>query len=258
MSPQWWQTIWLQLAAFAVLVASVALVARAWSHRRLRLQIAKLERESAVERERSRIARNIHDDVGASLTQISLLTQATSPQSPEAEKLNRIYETAREITRSFDEIVWAVNPHYDTLESFISYLTDFAQKFLVMAGIRCRLHIPAPLPSIPLSSETRHDLFLCCREALNNVVKHAGASEVVVRLVFTAPKLVIVIADNGRGMSSGRAGPTAERVFTGHGVENLHQRMERRGGSCSIESPAAGGTTVTLTIDISTTNQIPP
>ncbi len=256
MPRRWWQTIWFQIAAFGVLVAGVTLVVRAWSHRRLRLQIEKLERESAVDRERARIARNIHDDVGASLTRISLLTQATSPNSPEAEKLNRIYETAREITRSFDEIVWAVNPHYDTLESFISYLTDFAQQFLGVAGIRCRLDIPATLPSIPLSSDTRHDLFLCCREALNNVVKHAAASEVVVRLIFTAPRLVIIIADNGRGMSSGRAEPAAGRVSAGHGVGNLRQRMERRGGSCTIESPASGGTTVTLTIEISPTSPI--
>ena len=255
---QWWQTVWFQLAALGVLITSVTLVARAWSHRLLRLRIEKLEREGAVARERARIAQNIHDDVGASLTRISLLTQATSPDSPEAEKLNRIYETAHEITRSFDEIVWAVNPHSDTLDSFVSYLTDFAQQFLGVAGIRCRLDIPANLPAMPLSSDTRYDLFLCCREALNNVVKHAGASEVVVRLVFTAPKLVVIIADNGRGTSAGRAEPANGRVSTGHGVVNLHQRMARRGGSCVIESPSAGGTTVTLTVEIATTNPISP
>jgi signal transduction histidine kinase len=253
---RWWQTIWAQIAAFGALVVAITLIARAWFNRRLKRRIEKLEHETALARERARIAQNIHDDVGASLTRISLLTQASSPTSPDADNLNRIYETTREITRSLDEIVWAVNPQDDTLESFVSYMADFAQKFLAVASIRCRLDLPATLPSISLSSETRHNLFLCCREALNNVVKHAGASEVAVRLVFAASNLTIVIADNGRGLSSERSAPAPDRVSAGHGVGNIQQRMQRLGGSCSIVSPAAGGTMVTLTVRACIANQV--
>lgn len=250
---RWWQAAWAQTAGFVLLVAGVGAAARAWSHRRLRRRIEKLEREGAIARERARIAQNIHDDVGASLTRISLLTQATAPKSPDAENMNRIYETAKDITRSLDEIVWAVNPQYDSLESFISYLTDFAQKFLGVAGIRCRLDIPANLPSLPLASELRHHLFLCCREALNNVVKHAGASEVLIRVSLPGSRLSVVIGDNGRGLGTPGAA-AAERVSSGHGLGNLRERMERVGGRCEIESSTAGGTHVTLTVEVNAGN----
>ncbi len=248
--PEWWQSVWFQLSAFAAIVLVVALIVRAWSHRRLKIRLERLERETAIVRERARIAQNIHDDVGASLTRISLLTQATQPETqPQAENLNRIYETTREITRSLDEIVWAVNPQCDTLESFAEYLADFAQKFLSVAGIRCRLDIPASLPAIALTSQTRHDLFLCCREALNNVVKHAQASEVTLRLAHTPPTLVIAISDNGRGMAS-RPSSAIDRVSAGHGLENMRRRMKALGGTCSITPGAERGITVTLRIDL--------
>jgi signal transduction histidine kinase/ligand-binding sensor domain-containing protein len=248
--PRWWQTILFQLSAFALLVAAITLMARVWFHRRLRRRLEKLERESAVARERARIAQNIHDDVGASLTRISLLTQAGIPHSPDAENLNRIYETAREITRSLDEIVWAVNPQDDTLESFASYLTDFAQKFLDVAGIRCRLAIPAALPAIPLSSETRHHLFLCCREALNNVVRHAGASEVVIQLALQERSLLLAISDNGHGLPTSATAASPDRSSSGHGLANLQERMRRLGGQCTVQSSSSGGTIVTLTVTL--------
>ncbi|PTX92744.1 hypothetical protein DB354_13180 [Opitutus sp. ER46] len=188
---------------------------------------------------------------------MSLLTQASSPLSPEAPKLERIYETAREITRSLDQIVWAVNPQYDSLESFVGYLTDFAQPFLGLARVRCRLDIPAVLPPIVLSGETRHQLFLCCREALNNVVKHARATEVTVRLAWTAPRLRIVIADDGRGLAAAAA-DTPERGRSGHGLANLRERMARLGGSGTVGPAAEGGTVVTLVVALAGDGTLSP
>ena len=245
--PRWWQSIWFRLGAVAAVTAALTLIIRAWSHRRLRRRIANLERDTDVARVRARIAQDIHDEVGASLTRISLLTQTSAPNSPDAENLERIDETAREVTRSLDEIVWAVNPHHDSLESFVNYLTEFAQKFLGAARIRCRLVIPPQVPAIALPSEMRHDLFLCCREALNNVVKHAGASEVTLRLAIAGTTLVVTIADNGRGLPAEPATSPAERISSGHGRRNLMDRMHRLGGACVVESVLAGGTSVTLT-----------
>ncbi|MGC4071903.1 MAG: triple tyrosine motif-containing protein [Nibricoccus sp.] len=248
---RWWQTSLVEFAGVAAGVGAIVILVRAWSHRRLRLRVERLERENAVATERARIARNIHDDVGASLTRISLLTQATASRSQDTSQLNRIYETASEITRSLDEIVWAIDPQDDTLESFVSYLTDFAQQFLDLAGVRCRLHIPASLPATALSSEVRHNLFLCCRELLNNVVKHAAADEVIIRLEFSPPELEIVIEDNGRGiLLDGAMEPQADRVSTGHGVRNVAERIERLGGTMRIETPATGGTRVVLNVKI--------
>lgn len=247
--PLWWQRTWIQAGSVVLLIAGITAAARGWAHRRLRLKLEKLERETAVARERARIAQNIHDDVGASLTRISLLTQAASPEAlPQSSNLARIYETTREITRSLDEIVWAVNPQYDSLESFVDYLTNFAQKFLSVAGIRCRLQIPADLRQLPITSQTRHDLFLCCREALNNVVQHSHATEVVLSLSLEAGRLVVRISDNGRGLDA--SGPAVDRVSSGHGQKNMQERMHSIGGTCRISAAPGGGVVVTLELDI--------
>lgn len=250
---QWWQTRVFQAGALLALIAAVGAVVRAWSHRRLRARLEKLERESALARERARIAQNIHDDVGASLTRISLLTQTSSPAGG-ADNLNQIFDTAREITRSLDEIVWAVNPEHDTLDSFITYLSEFAQKFLQLANVRCRFDVPATVPSVSLASEVRHDLFLCCREALNNIVKHAGATEVVLRLTYAAPVLTIMLADNGRGLAPLPKTAADDRVSSGHGLRNLQLRMQQLGGTVSFSVSPGGGTTVALSLALKPSN----
>lgn len=243
----WWQQGITVGTALCLLVGGVAVIARAWSTRRLRRRLEGLQREHAIERERARIARNIHDDVGASLTHISLLTQTTrGDHAPE--QLQRIHETTREITRSLDEIVWAIDPQHDTLESFAGYLGSYAQRYLQAANIRCRLEIPEQLPTSPLTSQMRHDLFLCCREALHNVVKHAHASAVTLRMGAESKRLTISIEDDGVGLGDpGKTSPPG----SGNGLRNMDQRMQALGGSFRIAPNPARGARVTLSIPLS-------
>lgn len=271
--PRWWQTWWFRIAAVFAATLAVALTVRAWSHRRLRERLERLERERAIERERRRIAQNIHDDLGANLTRISLLTQhARHAASSGAGYFEQIHSTATDITRSMDEIVWAVNPKYDDLESLAGYLGDFAQGFLSVAGIRCRLDVPAQLPSIGLSSQTRHHLFLSCKEALNNVVKHAAADEVTITLAIRGDRLVISIQDNGHGLAAPevvpasanaaaqRNGPAgshdgltvvSEHRFTaGAGLANMRHRMTELNGTCDIQTVEGKGVAVTFTVPL--------
>src|SRR5207244_8731794 len=134
---------------------------------------------------RPRIAKDIHDELGASLTRITMLSQAARDgleHSPAAAEVDRIYDTARDLTRAMDEIVWAVNPQHDTLDSLATYLGKFAQDFLAAAHIRCRLDVPMQLPTWPLTAEIRYNLFLAFKEAVNNAVKHAHTSEVWISL----------------------------------------------------------------------------
>ena len=190
----------------------------------MRRKLERLERQRAVERERARIAKDIHDDLGASLTRITMLSQSAPGELDRARagraKLDRIYGTARELTRSMDEIVWAVNPQHDTLDSLASYLGKFAQDFLGAAGIRCRLDVPLQFPAWPLTAEVRHNLFLAFKEALHNVVKHAAATEVRITLTPAEGSFVWEVEDNGRGFDSGTpenvaaAAPTALRPAT--------------------------------------------
>src|SRR5207302_6183095 len=138
--PWFWQTLWFKTAALTIGAALVAVAVLAVTRRRLRRKLEALEQQRALERERARIARDIHDDLGASLTSITMLSQTVRSEL-EAEPqtvadVDQIYRTARELTRAMDEIVWAVNPKHDTLDSLATYLGRFAQEFLSSAGIR--------------------------------------------------------------------------------------------------------------------------
>jgi signal transduction histidine kinase/ligand-binding sensor domain-containing protein len=260
--PLWWQTAWFQLAVAAAFVALVVLVVRAVSHRRLRLRLERLERESAIERERIRIARNIHDDLGASLTRISLLTQTAkrSEGTPESRQLGQIYETVRQITRSMDEIVWAVNPKNDHLDGLATYLVSYAQSFLSVAGIRCRLDLPDHLPAVSVTSQTRHSLYLCLKEALNNIVKHSGASEVTVAMRTVANSFTLAVSDNGRcggkngqgngnGNGNGHGAHHELRIIPGQGLNNIAQRVTEMAGTYEF-TPPGNGTGAKLTINV--------
>ncbi|HWA27417.1 MAG TPA: two-component regulator propeller domain-containing protein [Lacunisphaera sp.] len=253
--PAWWQTPWAQMGGVAVLVALVGVGVRTWSHRRLRRRLERSESARLVEHERARIARNIHDDLGASLTRISLLTQAAQQENTaHSPTLDKIYEATRAITRSMDEIVWAVNPQQDNIESLVYYLGNFAPNFLGAANIRCRLESPSTLPDTPLTSQIRHHLYLCCKETLHNVVKHAAATEVVIRISAGQGVLAIAIADNGRGLTATNgATPDALRADPGHGLANLRQRMAEIRGTCEFAASPGGGTTVTFTVPLAAT-----
>ena len=138
-------------------------------------------------------------------------------------------------------MVWAVNPRHSTLESLARYLSRFAADFLAPAGLRVRLDVPFDLPEIDLSPEQRHNLYLACREVLNNVVRHAQASEVQLRNDVTDQKLTIALVDDGRGFVPGDADD-------GEGLENLRRRLAENGGACEIVSHPGHGTTVTFSI----------
>ncbi len=250
-NPPWWRQPWFEFAVALTLLGSIWAATRAWSHRRLKRRLRAAEHARAIERERTRIARDIHDDIGATLTRISLLTQAAQREAgAHAGTFEKIYESTRSVTRALNEIVWAVNPRHDNLESLIYYLSNFAQELLGAAGIRCRLESPNPPPAATLESQLRHAIFLCCREALHNVVKHAAATEVTLRIAATERELTITVTDNGRGLAE-RAGGTAPGLASGNGLVNMQQHMADVGGRCTVAPAPAGGTAVTFRVPLS-------
>jgi len=256
--PYFWQTWWFRVLGGLATAALAGGIAWYDTRRRMRRRLEKLEREQAVERERSRIAKDIHDDLGASLTRITMLSQSARDEAelpaPVAKNLDRIFGTARELTRAMDEIVWAVNPHHDTLESLANYLSRFAYDFLSVAEIRCRLDLPLQLPAVPVTTEVRHNLFLAFKEALNNVVKHAAASEVQVALKLEGHQLMLTVADNGPSfaINDPAAQPPAnpDRILHGQGLLNMKRRLAEIGGVCEIQGVAGQGTTVTFSVPL--------
>ena len=250
--PHFWQTWWFHFLSGLAAVTLAGGIAWFDTRRRMRRRLEKLERAQAIERERSRIAHDIHDDLGAQLTRITMLSESAREELADpaqlTDDLNQIYDTAREATRAMDEIVWAVNPKHDTIESLASYLEKFGFDYLDAVGIRCRLNLPAKLPPHQLTTEVRHNLFLAYKEALHNAVKHAGATEVRIAIAFEAKTLELVVEDNGRGFSLNdgtNKGPREQgRTAGGNGLENMNRRVRDIGGECQIHSEPGRGTKV--------------
>jgi len=255
--PYYWQTTWFRVLGGAA--TALAAGGAVWfeTRQRMRRRLERVERQRDIERERARIAQDIHDDLGASLTRIAMLSQSDRGEIPSPDlmtkNLDRIFATARELTRAMDEIVWAVNPRHDRLDSLANYLSRFAQEYLSVAEIRCRLNLPLSLPTLPVSAEVRHNLFLAFKEALHNIVQHAGASEVRVDLKVDAAQLALKVADDGRGFDTttpadGSVAPG--RIACGNGLSNMQRRLMAIGGVCEICSEPGRGTAVTLTVPL--------
>jgi signal transduction histidine kinase/streptogramin lyase len=256
--PHVWQVWWFRVALAVAAAGAVAALAVSVTRLRVRRKLEVLESQRALERERARIARDIHDDLGASLTRITLLSQSVRSELEGDHRagadVDQIYSTARELTRSMDEIVWAVNPRHDTLDSLATYLGRFAQHYLNAAGIRCRLDLPLDLPARALTAEIRHNVFLAFKEVLHNVVKHAKATEVHLSLELRPEGFMLAIADNGRGFTwHPGQDPAAEpadghRLESGNGLANMQKRLEEIGGCCGWDTAPGEGTSAKLVV----------
>lgn len=261
--PSWW-TLQRLLIVVGILLVGLAFTAiwitqlrRLVEQRttQLRQEIRERERvehQHAIEAERSRIARDLHDDLGASLTEISVL--ASTGQRPglgEASHPNLFHSIAgkaRSLIAALDVIVWAVDPEDNSLQSLADYLTGYAEDFFSHTNISCRFKVPVTFPQVTLDGRVRHDLLMVVKEAFNNIVRHSEATEVEFRMAGEGNLLEIIIADNGRGFD-----PALAR--DGHGLKNLPARLEKLGGKCELESHAGGGTTVKIRLPLAGTTE---
>jgi signal transduction histidine kinase/ligand-binding sensor domain-containing protein len=249
--PFFWEITWFTLLVAAMALALVTAIVRRYYRRQGMRELQEMEQRTALERERARIARDIHDEVGAGLTEVAMLSELA--QEDEAhpgelrEHLDGIFRRARVLTQSLNEIVWAINPANDTLESFLSYIGEFAQEFLEAANVACRLELPADPPPVVVSASVRHHLCLAIKEALHNTVKHAGATEAHLLVNLTNRKLTVVIRDNGRGFS-----PDATPGMGQDGLVNLQKRLAEIGGQFRQESEPGRGTRTELSVELPT------
>jgi signal transduction histidine kinase len=246
--PPMWQRAWFWAALTLGAAGLSAWLVRRAMQRRMQRRVEQIERQSLLESERARIARDIHDDLGANLAEIAMLSELAQDDLPEREpvraQLNEIFLRAQGTARRLDEIVWAINPANDSIEHLAGYLGKFAQDHLALARIRCRLDVPETLPSAPITSTQRHHLFLAAKEALHNAVKHGAPTEVAVRMAVEERRLIVTIEDNGAGFTDSTA-TQAHR-----GSANMRQRLEQIGGTFERRSAPGGGTTVTFTLPL--------
>lgn len=240
--PPLWQRGWFIALASAVIVIVAASLAWAAARWRVRRQLAELKLEQALAAERARIARDLHDQLGSGLTDIAFLGDALRMDSGSTEAAE-VSARARELTRAMDETVWALNPEKDTFQSLISYLGHAVPGWLRPAGIHCRLDLPDESVRFGLSARVRQQLYLACKEAVHNAVKHSGASVVTLRVEQVGQELVITLGDDGGGFDP-------VEVCAGHGLANLRQRMEDLGGTAHIDSAPGRGTTVVFRLSL--------
>lgn len=246
--PAYWQTAWFRVAAWVAFGGLVAGGVRYRYVQKMRRKLRRLEQARAVEQERMRIARDIHDDLGARLTHMAFLSDMVAGEigatGKAGERLVKLADSSREAIRSLDEIVWAVNPHKDSLPDFVDYLSHHANEFFRASPTRCRQNLPLIIPDLALPTDLRHHLFLACKEAFTNVSKHAHATDVWLQLTVTGTALEIVIEDNGRGFAA------ANSDNGRNGLANLNNRLVAIGGRCRVESQPGRGTRVLLQVQL--------
>jgi ligand-binding sensor domain-containing protein/signal transduction histidine kinase len=250
-APFVWERWWFRAGALGAFAFAVAAAVRYVSFRRLRSRLHVLQQQTALDQERARLARDLHDDLGSRLTEIVLLSgmaleETTNPEKA-GERVQQIATAARTGIKSLDETVWAVNPRNDTLPHLINYLSGFAASFLEAADIRLRVDAPDVLPPRAISAEARHHVLLVAKEALNNVVRHALAGEVSLRVSVAEDSADITIEDNGRGFDRSPDDALAD------GLRNMRQRMQEIGGRLDLHSEPGVGTRITFQVPAKST-----
>jgi ligand-binding sensor domain-containing protein/signal transduction histidine kinase len=247
LQPHFWETRWFRgvagIVGLAALAGTVNLVAR----RRYKRRLAQLETRAAIERERLRISQDMHDEIGSILTRVSILsdvgqTETNGETAPQ--QFERIGSQVRAAVVALDEIVWATNPVDDNLPRFAEYVGRFADECFENTNVRCWQEMPTDLPELPLRADVRHNVFLAVKEALNNVLKHSGATEVWLRLKLTNSRISLQIDDNGHGFTPDSAKPG------GNGLGNMKSRLAECGGTVELASSPGQGVRIRLVFPI--------
>lgn len=255
LEPHFWETRWFMALIILSAAGVVGGSARFITRRRMARRLALLEQQHAVEKERARIARDMHDELGAKLTRISfqgamaLRCQENPPNTDE--HITKMSETARELVLSLDQIVWAVDPENDSLESLANYICRYAGEFVENSPIHCKFNIPRKLPACHLSTEVRHNIFLAVKEALNNVLKHSGATHVLLTISADAGRFEVAIADDGHGLADPTDVPSGGPRRVGHGLVNMRERLVSINGIFELKSKPGRGVEVRFIVPLS-------
>ena len=231
--PPWWLTWWFKSIVAIVLIGLTLLALRYYINRKLELQRVMLEKKQAIEKERTRIATDMHDDLGAGLSQIKFLSEAIGMKRqkhlPIEEEVSSIRSFSDEMIDKMGEIVWALNEKNDTLSDLLSYTRSYAVEYLSQNGIKCHIEEPENIPPLNVSGEFRRNIYLTVKEALHNIVKHAQATEVWITIEI-ATWLVIKIRDNGIGIDN------SSRSSFGNGLVSMKNRIKELKGVFEAES----------------------
>lgn len=247
--PSWWQTWWALAVAIALFAAVIAWLARLWSHRKLRQRLRALEHRHALEQERARIARDLHDELGGSVTQLGMLAerlrQQTGPGDLQA-GLGQMAWRARRLAGDVESIVWAVSPRNTAWPGLANFIAHFARRFFRDSGIECQIDGLDTIPDRPVSPEAQHNVLAVAKESMNNIAKHARARRVTLTMDGTGEVFVLCIRDDGIGFD-----PNAPEHAERNGLSNMRGRLRELGGTCDITSSPGAGAEIRLAVPFS-------
>ena len=238
-----WQTVWFQIVFLTLCgisaVTIFVLAAQLTLHRKERW---------LLQRERARIAMDVHDDIGSRMTHLVLNGEVAQGEVPAGSKaraqLEQICDEARGVLSSIDEILWALNPRRDTLQDFADYVCDYTQKFLAPTSIACVFEVDTETLDAVADLPLRRSLLMAIKETLNNAVKYSEATELHLNIGRQRHDLVMIVEDNGKGFDLSKIRPGA------HGVGNMSKRMQELGGNCRLTSQIGKGCRIEFRIPL--------
>jgi signal transduction histidine kinase/ligand-binding sensor domain-containing protein len=247
-TPFAWQTWWFRAAALAGFAAATGSAVRYVSFRRLRRRMDVMKQEATRADERSRIARDLHDQFGSRLTELAKIAEFEQRRNGAAESGRRaaseLLPVIRELEHDLDTVIWAVNPKNDSLDRLLPFCCRMAGEFLRRSSIVCHFEIPDDIPPRPVTPEFRHHIYLVIREATSNVAKHSGATRVKIDVSLTDAELTVRLMDNGHGFDARKA-----EAGRRSGLKNMRSRVAELGGIFHVQS-AVGSTTVGFTVPL--------
>jgi signal transduction histidine kinase/ligand-binding sensor domain-containing protein len=245
--PGFWQTTWFHFTILAAMICAVYIWVRYYSTRKLRLQLATVRQQKAIEAERNRIASDMHDDLGADLTKISIWGNIIGSEKEALDAIRpfsrQISATANSLLKKMDEIIWTLDPTNDTLISLVHYIHQYAHSFFEITPVRCYVSA-SELPDLQVTSAMRRNIFLAVKESMNNILKHSGANTVGVGIDADKNHIKITIVDNGKGFD------LLSTSSARHGIMNLRKRLTDVGGTVEFRSKNRQGTILYMVIPL--------
>lgn len=229
---RWW---FISLAVLFLLTIAFAAI-QYIDRRKLRKKLAELEKQREIDKERQRISREMHDDIGAGLTQIILMIESAKAKatSGNEKELVDVANTSRTLVGNLSEIIWSLNPENKSLDQLCAYLREQLNKQLEYAGIEYSIHLPEDRTDIILSNEQRRNILLITKEIVNNAIKYSKAKNISIKAELINEGLAFIIQDDGAGFDTAKNYP-------GNGLKNIRSRVADLGGKVKIRSGEGAG-----------------
>lgn len=242
----WWQTWWAILIFAILLGLSIYSIFKLIVHRKLQEQRLIIDKQKALEQERSRISKDMHDDLGSGLTKIAIMTELLKSNEKSENthaQIEKISNTTHELIDNMSQIIWAMNPENDQIDNILGYLRKFTLDFFEDSNVRCVLNFPEHTTPIILTQFERRNLFLIIKETYHNILKHSGANQVNITVTLTTKTIMVIIEDNGKGFEMN------DSFKFGNGLNNMQKRMKDLNGSYQIQSAVGKGCITTLVLN---------